>query len=280
MSRPRFALLGALALCAAAPLTLHAARQDGLVVYLTFDDKGEGERSADPLLNLAPGSEFKAEKRGMGMNMAFEEGKFGQGAKLSNAGKDLNDWAISLGKLGPVYAGSFTVACWAKNERNVPTTIIANRPRGEFGTGFQISAGLGAPGRLTNESGVLAATEPGRVSGPFSGWHHRAMVVDRAAAKVTFYFDGVEQGSKSLANADVKLDGDAETFIGCNSDESDSFRGVIDEVAVWNRALAPKEIAALGSKKAPKRIPEPSTYAWMGGAALGLAALARRRRRD
>src|SRR3989441_751589 len=79
-------------------------------------------------------------------------------------------------------------------------------------------------------------------------WHHVALTYDgkRKASGVKIYVDGQEQPVKVLFDAMVwPLDNKAPFRIGAGEGPEDRFRGYINEVRVYNRALSPEEAATL-----------------------------------
>ncbi len=260
--------------------SVQAARHDGLVMYLNFDDE------VNPLRNGAANSPLPAPaKVGDALDMRFTAGRFGKAAVFANgpASPSVSDWAIDLGKLESVYAGSFTVAFWAQYDASHPGVIVSNREYGAGSTGgfLMAASGTSAPvGRVLVSGGaqpIIAV--PG--GGPTAGgkWHHWALVVDRKADSASFYLDGKPVETRLLNGASVKFDTGMSTMIGAAADGRSGARVAVDDVGIWSRALGVQELAALGSAEG-KRIPEPATYAFAAGAAgLVAAAVARRRRR-
>lgn len=284
MPRP-FGTPSALVLAAAAILPLvplRAARQDGLVVYLTFDDK------VAPLRNLAADSEVQPEQKGEALEMSFVEGRFERAAMFTNnpSSGRINDWAINLGKLDAVYAGDFSIACWVKYGSSHSGVIIGNKEYSNaFSPGYLCLAtaakhfhAAGAAGSLVDGRGADMAD---------NRWHHWAGVFDRTAGVITFYQDGKAVVTQKLSDSASKLDNGANTFVGAGADGKNAAKIAVDDLGVWNRALTQAEVEALGTAPgltdgAPKgrRIPEPSTYALAGGAAGLTAAWVARRRRS
>ena len=262
--------------------TAQAARQDGLAVYLNFDesDKREGDDNSGPLRNLVANSDIRVEAKGESLQLTTTEGRFGKAAVFTNkpsAGR-INNWAVSLGKLESLYAGSFTVAYWVKASDQQNAVHFSNQ---EFGNAFApgvLMAGSGGKGfRLAGTAGSIAeAGSPGIADGK---WHHVALTVDRAAAIATFYVDGKSLLSKPLGDADTKLDNGASTYIGAGADEKNAANMSVDDFGLWTRALSTREIEAMGAGNG-RRIPEPSTYAAAGAAGLLAAWAAKRRRRS
>jgi subtilisin family serine protease len=72
-------------------------------------------------------------------------------------------------------------------------------------------------------------------------WYHIVGVFDRGGDKGYVYVDGVKEAEGAMTTD--PLSNDATTKIGCRNSTSDSpFNGVIDEAAIYDRLLTPKEI--------------------------------------
>ena len=80
---------------------------------------------------------------------------------------------------------------------------------------------------------------------PQDEWQHVAIALKDGEQKI--YRDG-EVVTKDEDRGELSI-GDANVFIGCSGTKGDKFGGIMDEVAVWNRALSENEITAamLGS---------------------------------
>lgn len=280
---PRPTVIFAPFILALASVSAHAARQDGLVVYLTFDDANE------PLKNFAPATPGRAPvepvKVGDGLEPRFTEGRRGKAALFQGgpvgapATKEsantavTKDWALSLGNLDDVYAGNFTVSCWANVPEVSPGMIIGNKESFNIASGWSITSSY-AKHYLINPLG--GAPQQGYTPGLEKKWRHLVLVVNRDTGTADIYVDGKRDKNFKLPSRDAKLGEGLPTVIGASAKATFGTRCVVDEVGIWNRALTETEIAALGSGK---RIPEASSYAWAGlGAAAATAAIVRRRR--
>lgn len=254
---------------------VQAARQDGLAVYLTFDDE------ANPFRNYAedlPGREPVAVKiNGDSTYARFGKGPEGFGRCAEFVSGGLSGWSVNLGKLDDIYDGDFTVAFWAFIPKTNNGMIVSNResfvspsPGWSFNSKYAEHYDIHASGADKPYKEFTNALE--------KQWRHIAYVCSRTEGKVTIYVDGAKAKIYSLPSATAKLDGGFATVIGASSNGTLNADSSVDEFGIWKRALAPAEIAALGTKPG-KHIPEASSFAWAGaGAAVaGLAALKRRR---
>lgn len=276
--------LGFAALLVGVASPLHAARQDGLVVYMNFDDEREveGVDNTGPLRNLAADSEVRGKRIGLAMEPTLVAGRFGKAAEFKNSagGNAIDDWAINLGKLDEVYAGNFTVACWVRYTDSHKGVIVGNKELGNaYAAGWLFRAEYGkhfhaAP--VGQSSFDLSAPKP-----TDGAWHHWAAVVNREGeGSVSFYFDGKLVKSTKLATATASLGAGRDTLVGAGADEKNGAakKLAVDDLGIWRRALSEAEITALGSGTG-KRIPESSSLVWAGaGAAVAGLAWVRRRR--
>jgi hypothetical protein len=169
------------------------------------------------------------------------------------------------------FPGDFSISLWVNLAALPPSTVgnpdsvfIGHDEGGgsqekwffALGGGF-LSLHLNVPG---TGSAFLAQTAFAPALGT---WHHLAMI--RSGSSYTIFVDGSagpsESSSLTLPDAAASLTlGEAEGF---------AMEGLLDEVALYDRALSQTEIDALS-------VPEPAAP-WL--AAVGLAALLRRGRR-
>jgi hypothetical protein len=104
--------------------------------------------------------------------------------------------------------------------------------------------------------------------------HHIVATYDAATGMKAIYIDGNLIGAfDGPDNAPIIDGGGAEAFIGSDRG-GEPFAGVLDEVAVWDRALPPADIAAHLQNFAQGQnyfVPEPGTWSL---AAIGMAVVA------
>lgn len=184
------------------------------------------------------------------VTLSSERSRFGGGSarfERSGAGRLL----VSASPFG---GGSATVAAWYYLD--LPAIAGANRYfvfEGSDGSSFPYSYGL----RLLSGEGevgqVYAQDDSGGSAhndafpaGAHGAWRHVAMVYDHDVGHVATYLNGklvsamfLNDGATGLAAVDYFVIGGHRSGIGRN------WQGWIDEVAVWRRALDPREIALL-----------------------------------
>lgn len=82
-------------------------------------------------------------------------------------------------------------------------------------------------------------------------WSHVAMVYEGARQAVTVYLNGAPVGAHS-ENATSITPFESPEWVGCLAEggPSQGFEGMLDEVAIWHRALSAAEISALANANA------------------------------
>ena len=154
-------------------------------------------------------------------NTMFAAGQFGQAFQL-----DGNQDGVDLGNPANLSLQNFTISAWVKRTAGAGLAVIFSQ--GSLGYGF----GLHADGRLflTNiDASVVNST---MLTITDSAFHHVA--VTKAGSQVIFYLDGVAESAPAY-NPTFTGSGAA---IGYRPDNRTAgFAGIIDEVAVFNRAL-------------------------------------------
>ncbi len=75
-------------------------------------------------------------------------------------------------------------------------------------------------------------------------WHHVAAVYDNQAHAMRLYVDGMEQASQ-IVTGTPKPATDVSLYIGQYHEGRELFRGIMDELSVWDRAISEAEVMAL-----------------------------------
>jgi len=179
---------------------------------------------------------------------------------------------------------SYTVSVWVKKDGTVATSqqfatkgAAAGSTEG-WALGFKATGELYARGNYiegaTGTQRLFTSTETA-VSADV--WHHVALVIDQAAGLFQAYVDGVGSGTdgdNGLWNcdelnysvtfpADGSADFDATQLLRLGRSGSSTapyaFKGLLDDFAIWNRALTSSEILAIyqGADILPPQISVP-----------------------
>jgi hypothetical protein len=206
-------------------------------------------------------------------DIAFAEGKVGQAFSFNGTSSSIR---IPASQSLDVGAGDgFTIMAWIK-----PTQIDGYHPLFQWTDSTPIQCSIG---QRPFESGVLMAcmtdgqgnrflvSHPGVVaSGVFQ---HIALTYDKASGVGTWYLNGVIVAQRQLSGLVTGTKGDLviskrDTTQG-NWTSNRSFAGLMDEIAIYNRALSASEIQAVCTEQnhgGSLQLPTPSTgwYAsWM-----------------
>ena len=169
-------------------------------------------------------------------NATYGTGWVGQGFVL-----DGNTDLVTVGNPTNLRRQDFTIEAWV--QRASPTFVSY----GGFGNGVIFGYGQGGYGLYLNPNGTPALTKTGinevmpAVSITDTNRHHLA--VTKSGSTVVFYVDGAAYAAAAYNPGFVFTTAAA---IGGRADNLDnSFYGMIDEVSVYNRDLAPNEIQAI-----------------------------------
>ncbi len=201
-------------------------------------------------------------RHGVVKGAELADGRRGKALRLNG-----RDSYVSLGRL-PVFRGDFTIAAWVSPKAGATgLRIIAAKETCGVGANqcrFYLTGGHRVGFMMSDAYGThIWPFEPGAAV-PADRWSHVA--VTRRQATFTLYVNGKAIGAKTSPAA-IRHHNNVELKIGANFDVSGKpvqvFNGLIDEVSLYNRALAPEEIAALAAlADAPARnVP----WAWKPG---------------
>ncbi len=173
-------------------------------------------------------------------DVTFVPGKVAQAFRLDGLGD-----RILVGNPPSLQLQDFTIDTWIKR---ASATLVTNDPVGNPGAVFFAYGNLGYGFGIDQSTSRLFLTHVG-VSGSFSvatvtdtNYHHVA--VTKQGGTVTFYVDGVADAPVTYNPTFTFTTGAA---IGARGDNDlrNAFFGDIDELEIFNRALAPSEISAV-----------------------------------
>ena len=156
------------------------------------------------------------------------------------------------GRVPRQVADDFTVAFWFRSDQG-------EGAGGQFYDGSGLVQGdvpvsdekdfgvsLQADGTVVAGTGT-ADVDRSVTSGPGyddDRWHHVAFTRLRSSGTIALYLDGSPAASRDDAST-ASLTSAPELYLGRRADGQNSLRGALDEVATWDRALSPTEVAAL-----------------------------------
>ncbi len=218
------AAVTAAALGAAGPAPAHAGGAAGLAGAWSFDEAA-GPTAQDSSDRGGPGT-----IRGAARTVA---GRFG--GALSFDGVD--DW-VTIPLPGAVTPG-VTLEAWVRPARLGGWRTVALGERdGALAFGLYAAQGGGVPSGHIYAGGDRGLRGPARL--PLNTWSHLALTHDGAWLRL--YVDGAPVAAAPLAG--LPGGGPSTLRLGGNGLWGEWFSGLIDEVRVYDRALAPAEIVA------------------------------------
>jgi hypothetical protein len=221
---------------------------DGLVAYWPLDEGG-GTTTSDLSGNGNDGT--------LNGGPIWVEGKFGGALNFDGSDDHVDCGNPSILDFG---TSDFTISAWIKTTNALGETIFGNG--GDDGGGIRVRLYVeGNPGVKILVDDDFSKYDPeGSIAVLDGQWHHIVGMRRRTALRV--YIDGVEdEGAtahgESTIPADYDLSGTSQhnAYIGAQTSNASGnlikyFGGLIDDVALWSRALTVEEIS----------------YLWNGGA--------------
>ncbi|MCK4365277.1 MAG: right-handed parallel beta-helix repeat-containing protein [Thermoplasmatales archaeon] len=168
--------------------------------------------------------------------------------------------------------GDFTLEAWIKPNYNqkMHSTILSNRGDDEengFLLGILVLQGYAEGSLFLQIDGTNYI--PCNIDLRDYEWHHVA--VTRTGISLAFYVDGVEDGT---ANSGKNMNSDGDMIIGWDEPVPDvtPYKGLIDEMAIYNKALSIDEIefhyfaglAEHGYCECPDPVYVDDDYSWEG----------------
>jgi hypothetical protein len=148
-------------------------------------------------------------------------------------------------------AGDFTISAWIRtgSTRNTPNVMVKWPLQGNTGLHAGLAVGLIQP--AIAQFKAYSGTESVHVEGvgvADGRWHH--LVGRKTTGLLVLYVDGAPTGSQPHALVSI-TNGEPLQIGGFGSSSVYDFDGLIDEAALWSRALTDQEIAALAAGVTP-----------------------------
>lgn len=208
------------------------------------------------------------------------------GQALSFSGSDSN--YVDFGNVLDPGTDSYTVSLWFKPSALSGTEYLAskgNAGSGDNGWSIWLS-GAAATLRLREASDGRRLQVMKNVAD--TDWHNLVMVIDRDLGKLVGYLDGDSTGWSTAWEGDTLstngyITATNSLLLGRRSTTGAPYAGLIDDFAIWDRALSADEVEYLYTKGLTgfdaATIPEPSSMVLCGIGLALLAARAARRRR-
>jgi serine/threonine-protein kinase len=204
--------------------------KDGLVAYYPFNGNANDE-SGNGYDGEVKGSELTADRHGKKAS-AYEFDENNDSIDLGNRPE------FNFGK------GDFSLSCWVQQTEANNQHFIGKWNRHVAGYWLGDHQHYTHAGLLDSSGGRPLEAEGGK-SLADGGWHQVSAVFDRDANLVVFV-DGVPVETRGISEKPGSIDNEESLMIAGN------FRGSIDDVRIYNRALSTDEITALYDLEKPK----------------------------
>jgi hypothetical protein len=218
-------------------VSLYANSSQGLVGYWKFDE-GTGTKAYDSSGNGNNGALVNGP--------TWVDGKIGKALRFEQL-----DEYISIPDSNSIDIGTsnFTVAAWVYREDRsgfpygayaiLSKTLLGSPPPGYF---FGMLNNGSIYFELTRSPGGAANFVKGwsHVAVPLNEWHHVAITFQRND-DAAFYLDGNQVGSVNISNYQGDVANDRPLLIGDSETYSNQFKGNLDDVKIYDKALSAKE---------------------------------------
>ncbi|HVV72828.1 MAG TPA: LamG-like jellyroll fold domain-containing protein, partial [Verrucomicrobiae bacterium] len=213
---------------------------NGLLVYLNFDGNltAQGGTTNNGLIYTG----------GAARGPRYTTGVAGSAATFTNtasAGQP-DDWAVTLGNLDWLYAGSFSVSLWERTSTSADGALIGNK---NWSSGANVGWVISSlDPKNVNWNAVGGTRRDIQLNPPFSdgGWHLITVTFDRNANQVTSYMDGAPANVNDISpSATASFSAGLNTLVGSSGNGAYSGAADIDDLGLWNRVLSPAEIAGI-----------------------------------
>ena len=200
---------------------------EGCVLYYTFNEDEAGRvTDASGSGNdgrTAQGASYVTEGKAQGA-MSFN----GRGQAVVSTGLDnlkLQDFTI----MAWIRRGSRTKVCYSSAQ-----AVIFGYGQGGYGFGIQEDGAF-----FVNQTGSAGVVSKCKIND--DAYHH--MAVTKKGSSIVFYLDGVAYPADDY---DIKFEFNSDVAVGARPDNmNDSFLGLMNEVAVFNRPLSSDEVKGI-----------------------------------
>jgi len=211
----------------------------GLVGYWSFDDgtttvanDSSGNRNHGRLTNMDSATDWMNGKRGKALDFDGSNDRVVIGDPVDGS-LDFDTGSFSYGMwINPAsFTGAFDMP-WFKGGSSAGTTGY------DFELGTSLWVANIADGTTIKSNFFLG-------SGTLGKWTHIFAIVDRSTNRLIVYVDGKSTGVGTDISAVGSVSNGIAATIGSSNSGTYLFRGLIDDVRVYNRALSAAEVSAL-----------------------------------
>ncbi len=213
----------------------------GLVGYWNFDDGTADDLTAAGNDGTLYGDAAIVDAEDLGVNQEFvvEATPDSPDNQVLCLDSGQSQYVV-VNSLTNLAGDELTISCWFKG--SVHRSLVRQQA---FGNNY-ISLGYGAVHILSNDGLTTGLSADGNSGSTVidGEWHHLVMSWKRnSTGGFATYLDGMPVASRDSSNNPIPNHNVA-TFFGSGNGEGEFTNGCIDEIAIWNRALSPAEVAS------------------------------------
>ena len=139
---------------------------------------------------------------------------------------------------------NFTIETWMSTNDTASQYLVLLNKQDAQNVGYGFFLGLGQVGLQLADAQGFSNYFSGTTAVRNGQFHHVAVTVDHGVG-VRFFVDGVQSGSTQSFGRVTTASSGADLLLGRGSSGNYTFSGVLDEVSIYNRALAPTEILGI-----------------------------------
>lgn len=221
------------------------ALKTNLVSYWTLDESSGGS-----------GAVSRADSHGLNPlndnnTTASATGIISNGADFESS----NSEYLSIGgtiEVGLGITGDFSIQAWINPETITggDKTIVAKWVTTTSNRSYRVGLTSTTSIRVDTSTNGVASTEGTVTTSTINtgSWYH--VVVSKTGTSATVYLNGTSQGSATVNSS--QYNGAGAFTIGAIGNPTNYFDGIIDEVAIWSRAITSTEVTELYNSGAGK----------------------------
>lgn len=213
--------------------TLSTSLQKGLILHYSFDKDGRGrvtDRSENANHGKVHGAKWAAKGKRSG---AYEFD--GRDDRISISNEQNLDCDIE---------DDFTVCAWIEAKQASGAIFSKSKSGIDYVFSLSIHTSGQASAFIHDAGPNIGANIRSKTIVADTGWHHVCERHDSTSRTLTLWVDGVLEASMSTAEL-RSTSNNVGAYIGDREQGDSAFKGLIDEVMIFNRALSEREVKQL-----------------------------------
>lgn len=225
-------------------LALATTVTNDLAVYLNFDNNLAAQAGTTHAGAVYTGGATNGPR--------YVVGRIGMAATFANTPVDNGqptDWAVTLGKLDALYAGSFSVSLWERTSITGDGALVGNK---DWSSGANVGWVISSLDvKNVNWNAVGGTRRDIDLNPPFSdgAWHLITVTFDRTANQVISYVDAVPVSTRDISpSGTASFGAGLNTLVGSSGSGADAATAEVDDLGIWTRVLTAAEIAEIYQK--------------------------------